>query len=71
MPGHFLLERAHIFDKPKPQLFFNLILDGAITLDHLISEEGLGGPVTEKGPLFKVRNGARERLYEVKTAYSL
>lgn len=71
VPGHFLLKRAHVFDNPKPQLFFNLILDGAITLDHLISEEKLGGSVTEKGPLFKVRNGARARLYELTTTHSL
>ena len=62
--GLFLVRQISVFDDPRPSRFFDLLEDGAITLDHLISRSEPSGAVTEKGPLFKIRNSARSRLYD-------
>ncbi|MDA7616301.1 MvaI/BcnI restriction endonuclease family protein [Akkermansiaceae bacterium] len=62
--GLFMLREALVYDDPVPARFFDLLKDGSITLDHLISKTYRSGGVTEKGPLFKIRNSARVRLYD-------
>ena len=42
--------------------FSTILLDGGITLDHLLSINA-NGSVLEKGPMFKIRNDCRARLY--------
>jgi hypothetical protein len=60
----FIVREAFVYDNPVPARFFDLLKDGSITLDHLISKTQKSGRVTEKGPLFKIRNSARGRLYD-------
>ncbi|MDB2616863.1 MvaI/BcnI family restriction endonuclease, partial [Luminiphilus sp.] len=48
---------------PDPKIFLQLIDEGAITIDHLISKKYGDRSATEKGPLFKIRGDARDQLY--------
>ena len=44
--------------------FLELLADGMITLDHLISLSFGSSAASEKGPLFKIRADARPELYK-------
>ena len=67
----FRLTGANVYDNPRPETFLSLIGEGVITVDHLITEYQDAGRIVEKGPLFKIRNSARGRLYGDVRTYSL
>lgn len=58
---YFHYRTAAYTQEPDPRAFFDMIQDGAITVDHLIAKKS--GRVTEKGPLFKVRFENMVRLF--------
>lgn len=48
-----------------------LIINGQVTMDHLIKKAGNNGKVTEKGPLFKINKRDLELLFPPPVTYSL
>jgi hypothetical protein len=52
-----------ILGSPKLEAFKDLLDDGAITLDHLISMKVGSSVAREQGPLFKISASARGELY--------
>ncbi len=48
-----------------------LIINGQVTMDHLIKRTGNDGKVTEKGPLFKINKRDLELLFPPPVSYSL
>lgn len=52
---HFHFRYATFTDFPSVDIFPNLIEQGTITVDHLLSKKK--GRVVEKGPLFKIKPG--------------
>ena len=59
----FQFTRVEFLGPPDPQMFLQLIDEGAITVDHLISRREGQTSAVEKGPLFKIRADARDELY--------
>jgi len=55
---------VELFEKPNIKNFLELIKNGSITIDHLISIKAGHNSAREKGPLFKIRSNAREDLYQ-------
>jgi hypothetical protein len=49
----------------------SLIINGQVTMDHLIKKTGSDGKVTEKGPLFKINKRDLELLFPPPVIYSL
>jgi hypothetical protein len=56
---------------PSVEPFFELLGDGAITIDHLISRRFGVGAAREQGPLFKMREDSRKLLFSKWARYDL
>jgi hypothetical protein len=54
---------AEILSEPDPNMFFNLLESGSITVDHLIALKAGAASAVEKGPLFKIRSDAKKILH--------
>lgn len=61
---HYHYRYLELLSNPSISSFFNLVNQGAITLDHLISMDFGKQTAREQGPLFKVRASARKLLFE-------
>jgi hypothetical protein len=61
---HYHYRYLELLSNPSISSFFNLVNQGAITLDHLISMDFGKQTAREQGPLFKVRAPARKLLFE-------
>lgn len=60
---HFHYIQAEFLSNPEMTSFFQLVDVGAITLDHLISRGFGKNTAREQGPLFKIKQDAREVLF--------
>lgn len=60
----FHFRYVELLGKPKLGVFLELIEDGTITLDHLISQKVGVNAAREQGPLFKIRGDSRDILYD-------
>ena len=52
-----------VLSDPNIGVFFELIEDGVITIDHCISIKSGSSVAREQGPLFKIRADSRDALY--------
>ncbi len=59
----FHFKTVELLGPPNQRVFLQLIDEGAITIDHLISRKVGDNTATEKGPLFKIDAASREQLY--------
>ena len=60
----FHFRYVEILGKPRISAFLELVEDGAITVDHCISQRTGSRVAREQGPLFKLSGDARDLLYD-------
>lgn len=59
----FHFKTVELLGPPNQRMFLQLIDEGVITIDHLISRKVGDNSATEKGPLFKIDAKSRDQLY--------
>lgn len=59
----FHFRYVELLEEPKPDVFMNLISEGIITIDHLISLKMGDKSAREQGPLFKIRGDSKYLLH--------